>query len=421
MSGTEGLVIRAGFVPLLDAAMLVVARELGFALEEGLDLRLTREASWASIRDKISIGHLDVAHMLAPLPIAINLGLGPVQADIIAPMELGLGGNTITVCLALAAELSRSGAGDARDPAAAAAGLATVVGERRSTGRPKLVFGVVHQFSAHFYEMAYWMAAAGLAPYRDIDLVVLPPSFMADALERGEIDGFCAGEPWGTLAVNRGIGLIVTRKSQIWRSAPEKVLGVRRDWAEREPQALHALVRCLYRAAAWCDEPQNRPQLASILAQPQYVGLPTELLLEALRSRGRTGADGGAADDGFTFMAGAATFPWISHALWFYSQMVRWGQTAYSENAMDIVRRTYRPDLYRTILGPLGGAIPTANAKIEGALAVRTPVDTSTGQILLGPDLFFDGTVFDPDKAGDYIERFAVHTRVADEGGHWPR
>ncbi|MEQ1697306.1 MAG: CmpA/NrtA family ABC transporter substrate-binding protein [Hyphomicrobiaceae bacterium] len=413
MSATEGRVIRAGFVPLLDSAMLVVAREMGFAAAEGLDLRLTREASWANIRDKISFGHLNVAHMLAPLPIAINLGLGPVQADIIAPMELGLGGNSIAVSLALASELSKTGPIDPNDPAAAAANLARVVAARNRTGHPRLVFGVVHQFSSHFYEMAYWLAVAGLAPYRDIELLVLPPSHMADALAGGQIDGFCAGEPWGTLAVGRGVGFVVTRKAKIWRAAPEKVLGVRRDWAEREPQSLAALMRALYRAATWCDEPQNRPQLAAILAQPHYVGLPKEMLEPVLENRSAT-LPPGAADSGFTFSAGAATFPWISHALWFYSQMVRWGQSPYSEGAMAVARRTYRPDIYRATLSPLGISMPSANAKLEGALLNRIPVGTPTGQLTLGPDGFFDGGIFDPDKVLEYVSRFSVHTRTAE-------
>lgn len=415
MSATEGRVIRAGFVPLVDSAMLVVAREMDFAAREGLDLRLVREASWANIRDKIAVGHFDAAHMLAPLPIAINLGLGPVNTEVIVPMELGLGGNAIAVSLELAGELSAAGPIDPNDPASAAASVARAAGARaRSrTGRQRLVFAVVHQFSSHFYEMAYWMATAGLAPYRDIDIVVLPPPLMPDALASGQIDGFCAGEPWGTLAASSGVGVIVTRKAKIWRSGPEKVLGVRRDWAEREPDCLSALIRALYRAAMWCDEPQNRPQLAALLARSHYVGLPEELLAVVLQRRMAGTSERGGGDADFVFSSGAVTFPWVSHALWFYSQMVRWGQTAASDDAMLVARRTYHPDIYRTALSSLGVPMPSANAKLEGALQRQTPVGTPTGRLLLEPDGFFDGRVFDPEQVTDYINRFAVHTRIS--------
>jgi len=415
MKANDGRVISAGFVPLVDSAMLVVAREMEFAAQEGLDLRLVREASWANIRDKFAVGHFDVAHMLAPLPIAINLGLGPVNTDVVVPMELGLGSNAVAISLDLARTLSDIGAIDANDPASAANSLAQAarLRARARTGRQRLVFAVVHQFSSHFYEMAYWMAAAGLAPYRDIDIVVLPPPLMPDALASGQIDGFCAGEPWGTLAVGRGAGLILTRKANIWRSGPEKVLGVRRDWAEREPDCLAALIRALYRAAIWCDEPANRPLLASLLAQPHYVGLSVELLTQVLQRRIGNSSDPVLRDDGFVFSSGAVTFPWVSHALWFYSQMVRWGQTAASGDAMMVARRTYHPDIYRTALSPLGVPMPAANAKLEGALRTQTPVGTPTGRLVLEPDGFFDGLIFDPDNVADYINRFAVHTRIS--------
>ncbi len=408
---SKGHAIRAGFVPLIDSAMLVVARELDFAAGEGLDLVLFREASWASIRDKIAVGHLDVAHMLAPLPIAVNLGLGPVRADLVAPMELGLGGNTITVSIDLARELAEGNQIDPYDPALNAASLARAVATRTRAGHRRLVFAVVHQFSSHFYEMAYWMAVAGLAPYRDIDLVVLPPTLMADALAAGQVDGFCAGEPWGSLAVARNIGVIVTRKASIWRTGPEKVLGVRRDWSEREPDALAALMRALYRAATWCDAAANRAELVSVLAQSRYLDLPREFLASVLDRSGSALGSTVRPEETFAFSSGAATFPWTSHALWFYSQMVRWGQTSFTDESMKIACRTYRPDIYRAVLGPLGVAMPAANAKLEGALLAETPVGTPTGRLLLGPDDFFDGQVFDPDRVAEYVDRFAVHTK----------
>lgn len=405
-------VVRAGFVPLIDSSMLVVARELGFARAEGLDLQLVREASWANIRDKIGVGHLDVAHMLAPLPIAVNLGLSPVRADLIAPMELGLGGNTVAVSLELAKELEGDDRIDPNNPAANANRLVRAVSARARAGRPRLVFAVVHPYSSHFYELAYWMSVAGLALYRDVDVVVLPPALMADALAGGQVDGFCAGEPWGSLSVARGAGVIVTRKTKIWRSAPEKVLGVRRDWSERNPDVLAALMKALYRAALWCDSAENRPQLVTLLAESTYLDLPKDLLAMALEGVQEATFAG---NEGLPSSPGAATFPWVSHALWFYSQMVRWGQIPFSNATMETARRTYRPDLYRSALGPLGIAIPAANAKVEGSLLRATAMGAPAGQ-LPGPDEFFDGRVFDPDHVAAYIDGFSVHTRISNVG-----
>ncbi|MEQ1695101.1 MAG: CmpA/NrtA family ABC transporter substrate-binding protein [Hyphomicrobiaceae bacterium] len=405
-----GRVVRAGFVPLIDSSMLVVAHELGFATAEGLDLQLVREASWANIRDKIAVGHLDVAHMLAPLPIAVNLGLSPVRADLIAPMELGLGGNTVAISLELAKELAEDERIDPNNPAANANRLVRAVLARARAGRPRLVFAVVHPYSSHFYELAYWMSFAGIALYRDVDVVVLPPTLMADALAAGQVDGFCAGEPWGSLSVARGAGVIVTRKTKIWRSAPEKVLGVRRDWSDRHPDILAALMKALYRAALWCDSAQNRPQLVTMLAESAYLDLPKELLGLAFEGGEGTSL---ATGEGFAFSSGAATFPWVSHALWFYSQMVRWGQIPFSDATMETARRTYRPDLYRSALGQMGIAIPTANAKLEGSLLKETAVGSSNGRLLLGPDEFFDGRVFDPDHVAEYINGFSVHTQIS--------
>jgi NitT/TauT family transport system ATP-binding protein len=203
-----------------------------------------------------------------------------------------------------------------------------------------------------------------------------------------------------------GSGHIATVKAALWRSSPEKVLGAEERWAEAEPQALAALLRALYRAAEWCADPANREALARQMAEPAYVGRPADWMLPALS--GRIGLGGGAmceVEDFFIPFAKAATFPWKSHALWFYSQMVRWGQVTHDADHATTARETYRPDLYRAALKPLGVALPGANAKVEGALTTATPVGSAGASLVLGPDGFFDGTIFDPDRLDDYIER----------------
>lgn len=394
--------VTAGFLPLLDSALLVAAREKGFDAAEGIELVLVREHSWASIRDRLAVGHFDVAHMLAPMPIAFNLGLAPLAARTVAPMALGLGGNAVTVSLPLWDAMKEHGATPAFDPAATGNALRAVVAARRGAGR--LRFAVVHPHSGHNYELRYWLAACGIDPEEDVEIVVVPPPLMPDALAAGRIDGYCVGEPWNMAAALGGAGRIVTTKSAIWRSSPEKVLGVSADWAEANPDALDGLLRALYRAARWCGEAPNREELAGLLARPGYVGCPPEWLLPALSGRIHTG-DGQVVEaaDFFLPHARAATFPWKSHALWFYTQMVRWGQVDAGPHSEAVARDSYRPDIYRSALKSLGVALPGANAKVEGALTAPTPVGSAGASLILGPDGFFDGRVFDPDRIAEYL------------------
>lgn len=396
--------VRIGFMPLLDAAPVVVAAALGLAAEEGLQLTLLRETSWATLRDRMAVGHLDAAHMLAPMPIAANLGLGPLPMSLIVPMALGFGGNTVTVSQELWRQLAEFGAPSNLDAAETGSAMGRLVAARQKRGQPRLVLAIVHPHSAHHYELAYWLASVGVVPGRDVELVVVPPQLTAAALAAGQLDGFCAGEPWGSVAVDEGAGRILTTKAHIWRSSPEKVLGVRTAWAEQDQDRMARLVRSIYRAATWCDEPANREALCQLLSRPDYLGQPVEVLRPGIERRLKIGDGLEREVAGFlTFAERAATFPWISHALWMFTQMVRWDQVAYSDAALLVAKATYRPDVYRAALAPFGIAVPSASSKVEGALSGETPVGTASGRLTLGPDGFFDGRVFDPDHVSDYI------------------
>jgi ABC-type nitrate/sulfonate/bicarbonate transport system substrate-binding protein len=369
--------ISVGFIPLLDCACIVAAAEQGFAAEEGLELQLTRESSWANVRDRIIIGHFDAAHMLGPMTVASTLGIGHVTEPLIAPFSLGLGGNAITVSISLWEQMVSAGATPGAGPEAMGIALRKVLGIRNRARHAPLTFGIVYPFSCHNYELRYWLAASGIDPDQDVRLVVIPPPFLVDAMRAGQVDGFCVGEPWNSVAVDANAGVIVTPTTAIWPLSPEKVLGCRASWAERHPETLSALLRALYRAALWCEQPANHGVLARLLSDARYVGAPAELLHRALANRlvlvPRTAAE--ALQNFYVLGRHHATFPWASHALWFYSQMVRWGQVAYSNEHAAIVRSTYRPDLYRAALAPLGAEIPAQDAKSEQ---------------------LFDGRVFDP-------------------------
>ena len=392
--------LTLGFLPLVDSAPLIVARERGFAEAEGLRLKLVRETSWANVRDRVALGHFDGAAMLAPLPIASTLGLGPLATPMIAPFAFGFGGNAITLSVALV-EAMATEAGD--PPAVQAQALARV------TRAVPLRLAVVHPFSAHNYELRYWLAFAGLDPESDAEISTLPPPSMVEALAEGRIDGFCAGEPWGSLAVEAGLGAIVAVKSALWRQGPDKVLGLRADTPERRPLAVPALLRALHGAARWAGDPGNRDALAELLAREDYVGTPAPILKRALAGRLvlRAGEAATALPGFLEFYAHAANFPWRSHALWFAAQMARWGQVAASPEAFAKAAAVYRPDLYRAALSPLGVDLPRADSKVEGALTRETPVASRRGGLTLGPDGFFDGRPFDPDRIDEYLAGFA--------------
>jgi len=340
MNTTNSLIpVRAGFIPLVDCAVLVAAREKGFAAAHGLDLQLFKEVSWANIRDRINVGQFDVAHMLAGMPIAASLGVGHIKVPTIAPMALGVGGNAITVSHALYKQLSDTGA-DLSQPLGAAQALRQVVDRRRGENLEPLSFGQVFPFSCHNYQLRYWMAAAGIDPERDVRLVVIPPPYMVKSLDAGQVDGFCVGEPWNTQAAKQDVGVILTRTAAFWPFGPEKVLGLQQIWAEQHPDTLKVLIQALDQAARWADDPANHIELAALLAGPEYLDVAENVVLTALQGDLNFHTNGAMrADD--------------EHALWLYAQMVRWGQTPLSRDAEQVVNETYRPDLLVDALGDM--------------------------------------------------------------------
>ena len=237
--------LHIGFIPLIDAAALIVAVDKGFAKAEGLDVTLAREVSWSNVRDKLNIGLFDAAHLLAPVAIASSLGFGHVKVPITASFNLALNGNAITVSPALHAAILGELEGDRFDPMATARALARVVAARRKRGAEPLTFGMTFPFSTHNYQLRFWMAAGGVDPDEDVRMVVLPPPFMVDSLANKQVDAFCVGAPWNSIAVDLGIGHILHFVSDILLRAVEKVLAVRQGWAERNRDVVAALVRAL--------------------------------------------------------------------------------------------------------------------------------------------------------------------------------
>ncbi|MBO0345321.1 CmpA/NrtA family ABC transporter substrate-binding protein [Roseibium limicola] len=387
-AGTLDSVV-AGYIPLLDSALLVIASTYGFAEEQGIDLKLIRETSWANIRDRIAVGHFDVAHMLGPMPIAASLKITTLAVPMRAAMFLGLGGNAITVSNALWADLQGEGAAEDGEPRATGEALASLVRKRADAGRHPLRFGVVHPFSGHAYELRYWLAGVGIHPDRDVEISVLPPPLMPDALTMHQIDGYCVGEPWNTVSVLSGRGRIVTFKEAIWPSSPEKVLGVTESWAARNPDVLHRLIQALKNASDWCALKENATELAQVLARQEFLDCPAEACLPALTGRLQLGKTGPEVEAEIFKVSGyGAQLPNPHHGLWFYSQMVRWGQAIYSDEDLKVVQHTFAPDIYSSAMG----------------LAPLT-----AGRADLGFH-FFDGLEFNPENVKGYIDGFKIRS-----------
>ena len=284
--------LRIGFIPLVDAAALIVAVDKGFAAAEGLDVTLVREVSWSNVRDKLNIGLFDAAHLLAPVAIASSLGLGHVKVPIVACFSLGLNGNAITVSPALHAAIMSEIEGDPFDPMATALALARVVAARRKSGAEPLTFGMTFPFSTHNYQLRFWMAAGGVDPDEDIRLVVLPPPYMVDSLANGHVDAFCVGAPWNSVAVDLGVGHILHFVSDILVRAAEKVLATRQEWSEKNPDILAALIRAHQRAAEFIEHSENRAEIAGILARPERIGVDADVIQRTLDGRLKISPDG---------------------------------------------------------------------------------------------------------------------------------
>lgn len=398
--------IQAGYIPLNDAAILIIAKECGFAEQEGIDLQLQKETSWATLRDKLAIGLFDVAHILASIPVAASCNLFPLPLDVVVPMALGLGGNMIT----LSREIWERHLGPAEraDFSAASAGahIHEIVRLRSHLGVPKLKFGAVHPFSSHNYELRYWLAGCGIDPDKDVEIVFLPPSTMPDALRSGAIDGYCVGEPWNSSAILCGKGILLTTKAHIWQSSPEKVLAVRSRFAEEQQEAHFALLRALYKAAVWIEDKSNISELCQIMARPEYLGVSEECLVTGFSGQIKTGFSATPSieiPDFYLSHSRAALYPWNSHALWFYSQMVRWGHVPFREDLIANVRKTFSPHYLRQALPPLEVALPVSEEKVEGALKTSSAMPADKGTISLGPDLFFDDRQFDPSDLEGYL------------------
>ncbi|MEP0189991.1 MAG: ABC transporter substrate-binding protein [Erythrobacter sp.] len=397
--------LKIGFLPLVDACLPILAQEHGFAEEEGLSLSFVRDMSWATVLDRLLFGHSDAAHLLAPLAIATALGISRPATPLVAPFVLGLNGNAITLSPDLASRVLQGSEQDRLgDPHDVGKRLKAEALAAKAAGKP-LRFGVVHRQSSHNYMLRYWLAECGVGPDTDVEIATVAPPFTADSLMAGEIDGTCVGEPWNSIAVDRGAGQIALATAQIWRRGVEKVLALREDRLDDQRPQIEALIRAMRKAGAHFIDPANWEVNARILSRTEYCDASHDIVLRAISDK-LVLRQGGAAHSFPDFMfqhREAANFPWVSQAEWLYSQLVRWEAMDYDSHQADSAARVFRPDVYRSALKGTGDELPGASSKVEGSLSTPLAATAQQGSITLNKNSFFDGSSFDPDQLEHYI------------------
>jgi len=408
--------LKLGFIKLTDMAPLAIAKENGYFAAEGLNVTLEAQANWKVLLDGVIGGQLDGAHMLAGQPLAATIGYG-TQADLIAPLSLDLNGNAITVSnkvwQSMVDDLPKNADGRPKHPISAAA-LRPIIDEYKQQGKT-FNLGMVFPVSTHNYELRYWLAAGGVHPgyylpgdatgtvSADAVLSVTPPPQMPATLEAGTIDGYDVGEPWNQAAVQKRIGVPVVTDDEIWHLNPEKVLGFRKDFADKYPGTMAAILRAVIKAQQWldADDGANRPEAVKILSQPNYVGADYDVIAASMTGKFTfEPGDTRPAPDFNIFFRHNAGYPFYSDAIWYLTQMRRWGQIATDQTDqwyVDTAKAVYRPDLY----------LEAANQLVADKVIPTSSVPTTDG--FKGEQKgFIDGVVFDARTPNAYLDQFPI-------------
>ena len=411
--------LKFGFIKLTDMAPLAVAKELGYFEDEGLFVTLEAQANWKVLLDRVITGELDGAHMLAGQPLAATIGFG-TKAHIITPFSMDLNGNGITVSNEvwelMKPHIPKRPDGKPVHPIKAEA-LKPVIEKFADEGKP-FKMGMVFPVSTHNYELRYWLASGGIHPgfYSPTDtsgtikaealLSVTPPPQMPATLEAGTIYGYCVGEPWNQAAVFKGIGVPVITDYEIWKNNPEKVFGITKEFAEKYPNTTLALTKALIRAAKWLDENNNanRVEAVKILARSEYVGADEKVIANSMTGTFEyEKGDKREVPDFNVFYRYFATYPYYSDAIWYLTQMRRWGQIAEPKSDewfKETAKKVYRPDIYMKAAEML-----IADGKVEkadfpfGTDGFRPPVPAAD---------IIDGIPYDGKAPNAYLESLKI-------------
>jgi ABC-type nitrate/sulfonate/bicarbonate transport system substrate-binding protein len=378
----EKTTVNIGFNPLTDCASVVMAAMLGFDEKHGIRIVLSRETSWAGVRDKLMTGELDAAHALYGLVYGAHLGIGAQPRDMAVLMNLNRNGQAITLSRRLAEQ-------GATDGASLAGLMAREVGETRR----QYVFAQTFPTGTHAMWLYYWLAAHGIHPMKDVRAITLPPSQMVYNLAEGHMDGFCAGEPWGQQAVMDGIGVTAAASQQIWPDHPEKVLGASLDFVRAHPNTCRALIAAVLEAGRWIDaSDENRRATAEIIAAAPYVNTDRAAILPRILGRYDDG-QGHAWQDRHPLrfhQDGQANYPWLSDGMWFMTQFRRWGLLKADPDYFAVAQSVAQLRLYREA------------AELAG---VAAPADVLRSSTLI------DGHVWDGTDPAGYAAAFSIHGR----------
>ncbi len=408
--------LKLGFIKLTDMAPLAVAKELGYFEEEGLYVTLEPQANWKVLLDRVITGELDGAHMLAGQPLAATIGYG-TKAALVTPFSMDLNGNGITVSNDVWAMMKphlEMADGRPVHPIKADA-LKPVVDKFKADGRP-FNMGMVFPVSTHNYELRYWLASGGIHPgfYSSSDvsgqiladalLSVTPPPQMPSTLEAGTIYGYCVGEPWNQAAVFKGIGVPVITDYEIWKNNPEKVFGLSKAFVEKNPNTVLALTKAMIRAAQWLDEKDNanRMEAVKILAKSEYVGADAEVIANSMTGTFEyEKGDKRDVPDFNVFYRYFATYPYYSDAIWYLSQMRRWGQIPEHKPDswyVDVAKDVYRPDIY----------LKAARMLVDEKHIQEKDIPWKTDGFREPTDAFIDSVTFDGRKPNAYIDSLTI-------------
>lgn len=415
--------LKFGFIKLTDAVPLIIAYEKGFFEQEGLYVTLEAQANWKVLLDRVISGELDGAHMLAPQPIGATIGIG-TKADVITAFSMDLNGNAITVSNAVWNEMKKHVPLDANGkpvhPISAGA-LKKVVDKYKAEGK-KFPMGMVFPLSTHNYELRYWLAAGGIHPgyygandvtgqvNGDVLISVTPPPQMPATMEAGTIYGYCVGEPWNQQAVFKGIGVPVITDYEIWKNNPEKVFGVSKAWADKYPKTHIAVVKALIRAGMWLDADHgaNRLEAVKLLSKPSYVGADSAVIANSMTGTFEyEKGDKRPLPDFNVFFRYYATYPYYSDAVWYLTQMRRWGQIPeHKPDAwyQEVAKKVYRPDIYMAAAREL---IAEGKAKAEDFPMRTDGYRAPTKE-------FIDSITFDAKRPNAYIDSFKIGLKGKD-------
>jgi nitrate/nitrite transport system substrate-binding protein len=408
--------IKVGFIKLTDMVPLAVAYEKGYFEDEGLYVTLEPQANWKVVLDRVITGELDASHMLAGQPLGATIGIG-TKADIITAFSMDLNGNAITVSNAVWQQMKPHVPLDAQGkivrPIKADA-LKPVIEQFKTAGKP-FRMGVVFPVSTHNYELRYWLASGGVHPgfyspsdvtgqiKADVLISVTPPPQMPATLEAGTINGYCVGEPWNQQAIFKKVGLPVITDYEIWKNNPEKVIGVTKAWADKYPNTHLAMIKALLRAAAWLDaSPANRKEAAVLISQAQYVGADVRVISNSMTGTFEyVPGEKRAVPDFNVFYRYNATYPFYSDAIWYLTQMRRWGQISDAKPDswyLETAKKVYRPDIY----------LKAAQLLLDEGKLKKEDVPWTTDGFKAPNKDFIDGITYDAHKPNAYIDQFSI-------------